>query len=132
MKENVMKLMFTLFLSIGILNIGTAQVAENKDSENKTAQQSENLCEQMVAKKLSRYIEYPEDAKFNEVEGVVVVRFATNQDSEVKSVRVLGKANKDLSEATIKAVHKMANRLYDGALAKNHVYRIPVNFTLLD
>lgn len=127
-----MKWMFALILGFGILNIGMAQVAEKKDCIEKATHVKENLCEQMVAKKLSGYVEYPEDAKFNEVEGTVVVRFTTNQKHEVENVRILGKADKDLSEATIKAVHKMATRLEKGALAKNHVYRIPVNFTIMD
>lgn len=127
MKTYVLKSVLSIMLFVGLMSFMSAQTNNLNNIQEQKLQQ-----EQLVAFQLSELIEYPQDAIYDEVEGVVYVRFATDENNNISNVRVLGNPNKDLSEAVIKAVHRLNKSNRKNIMTANQVYRIPVNFELDD
>lgn len=94
-------------------------------------QEEQKVCkDNVITSIVSDYVEYPENALFNENEGTVYVRFATDENQNLKSVRVLGESDKELAEAAQKAIERFADAEGKMMLAQSEVYRIPVKFEL--
>lgn len=119
-------------LTLVIILYSGFTLAQNKMEKcNKLAETEQKVCKDYVISTIvSDYVEYPENSLFNEQEGTVYVRFATDENQNLKSVRVLGNSDKDLGEAAQKAVEHFANAEGKMLLATNEVYRIPVKFEL--
>lgn len=126
MKTNVLKSVLSIMLFVGLMSFMNAQAKVNLTD----IQKQKLKKEQLVAFELSELVEYPQDAIYNEVEGVVYVRFTTDKNNEISNVRVLGKPDEDLSKAVIDAVHKLNKKRRKNIVTANQVYRIPVNFEL--
>ena len=124
--------MKTNILSIALMLIAGMAFGQNKlEKCNKLAQAEQKSCKDNVMTNIiSDYVEYPETAKDNFNEGTVYVRFATDENQNLKSVRVLGNSNEELAEAAKNAIEKFANSEGKMILAQNEVYRIPVKFEL--
>lgn len=119
-------------LTIWILCVSGIVFSQNKLQKcNKLAESEQKVCkDHIISTIVSDYVEYPENSLFNEEEGTVYVRFATDENQNLKSVRVLGNSDKELAEAAQKAVAHFANAEGKMLLATNEVYRIPVKFEL--
>jgi len=119
-------------LSIALMLIAGMALGQNKFEKcNKLAQAEQKTCkDNVITNIISDYVEYPETAKENFDEGTVYVRFATDENQNLKSVRVLGNSNEELAEAAEKAIEKFASTEGKMMLAQNEVYRIPVKFEL--
>ena len=124
MKTNIITLVIILLSGLGL--------AQNKMEKcNKLTETEQKVCkDHVISTIVSDYVEYPESSLFNEQEGTVYVRFATDENQNLKSVRVLGNSDKELAEAAQNAVEHFANAEGKMLLATNEVYRIPVKFEL--
>lgn len=120
MKNIIVKTVLSVCMMVSFFSLSQAQ--ETNVTHNKLVKK--------VTHKLADYVEYPAMAAKKGIEGTVYVRFVTGEDTKIKNVRVLGKNDPALSEAVMEAVEDMAADLSPNYLAKNEVYRIPVNFTL--
>lgn len=122
MKNNILAIM--VFCISGIV------FAQNKIEKcNKVAQEKQKTCKvNLIADFISDYAEYPSHALDNADEGIVYVRFATDANSDLKDVRVLGKSDAELADAAKSAIEKFAHSDAKILLAQNEVYRIPVRF----
>lgn len=130
MRTNFLKTMMSVAIFAGMMSFMNAQ--QTKDC-NQIDPKAQKACfEQLVAFSLSELIEYPESATFEETEGIVYVRFTTDENNDIQNIRVLGKANKDLADAVVTAVRKLDLQDSKKMMAANSVYRIPVNFELED
>ena len=117
------------FAAILISSFGFAQHKIEKC--NKLAESEQRVCkDNVIANLISDYVEYPKNAMDNQNEGVIYVRFTTDQNQNLKSVRVLGEPDEDLANAAKIAIEKFANSDGKMILAQNEVYRIPVKFVL--
>lgn len=119
-------------LTIAAVLISGFSFAQNKMEKcNKLVQEEQKVCkDNVITSIVSDYVEYPENALFNENEGTVYVRFATDENQNLKSVRVLGESDKELAEAAQKAIERFADAEGKMMLAQSEVYRIPVKFEL--
>lgn len=124
MKINI--LAFTLILISGFA------FGQNKMEKcNKLEQTEQKLCkDNVITHIISDYVEYPQTAKENFNEGTVYVRFVTDENQNLKSLRVLGESNENLAAAAQKAIEKFADAEGKMMLAQSEVYRIPVKFEL--
>lgn len=124
MKINI--LAFTLILISGFA------FGQNKFEKcNKLEQTEQKLCkDNVITHIISDYVEYPETAKENFNEGTVYIRFSTDENQNLKSLRVLGESDEELAAAAQKAIEKFAGAEGKMMLAQNEVYRIPVKFEL--
>jgi len=124
--------MKTNILSIALMLVAGISFAQNKlEKCNKVAVEKQKTCkDNVITNIISDYVEYPENAKENFNEGTVYVRFATDENQNLKSVRVLGNSNEELAEAAEKAIEKFAETEGKMMLAQSEVYRIPVKFEL--
>ncbi len=124
MKTNI--LAFTLILISGLA------FGQNKMEKcNKLAQTEQKVCkDNVITHIISDYVEYPESALEHQNEGTVYVRFATDVNQNLKSVRVLGDSDESLAAAAQKAIEKFADAEGKMMLTQNEVYRIPVKFEL--
>lgn len=119
-------LAFTLILISGVV------FGQNKMEKcNKLAQTEQKTCkDNVITHIISDYVEYPETAKENFNEGTVYVRFATDENQHLKSVRVLGDSDAELAAAAQKAIERFVDAEGKMMLTQNEVYRIPVKFEL--
>lgn len=119
-------------LSIVLMLITGMGFAQNKlEKCNKVAVEKQKTCkDNVITNIISDYVEYPETAKENFNEGTVYVRFTTDENQNLKSVRVLGNSNEELAEAAKNAIEKFAATEGKMMLAQGEVYRIPVKFEL--
>lgn len=117
-------------LTIFILCVSGIGFAQNKIEKcNSVAVEKQKSCkDNLIADLISDYAEYPEAALENAAEGTIYVRFTTDANSDLQNVRVLGKSDKELSEAAKSAIEKFSNSDAKSLLAQNEVYRIPVRF----
>ena len=117
-------------LTIFILCISGISFAQNKIEKcNSVAVEKQKSCkDNLIADLISDYAEYPSDALENADEGTVYVRFTTDANSDLQNVRVLGKSDKELSEAAKAAIEKFSHSDAKSLLAQNEIYRIPVRF----
>lgn len=124
--------MKTKILAFTLILISGLAFGQNKMEKcNKLAQTEQKVCkDNVITHIISDYVEYPETAKENFNEGTVYVRFATDENQNLKSVRVLGESNEELAAAAEKAIEKFAGAEGKMMLAQNEVYRIPVKFEL--
>lgn len=124
--------MKTYILAIATVLISGLALGQHKMEKcNRLAQTEQKICkDNVITHIISDYAEYPENSIFNENEGTVYVRFTTDENQNLKSVRVLGESDKDLAEAAQRAVERFADAEGKMILAQNEVYRIPVKFEL--
>ncbi len=124
--------MKTNILAITIFLISGFAFGQHKMEKcNKLAKNEQKTCkDNVITNIVSDYVVYPENSLFNENEGTVYVRFTTDENQNLKSVRVLGESDKELADAAKKAIEKFANAEGKMMLAQNEVYRIPVKFEL--
>src|SRR5690606_2080616 len=124
--------MKTNILSVALMLIAGIRFAQNKlEKCNKVAVEKQKTCIDNVMTNInSDYVEYPENAKENFNERTDYVRFATDENQNMKSVRVLGISNEELAEAAQNAIEKFAATEGKMMLAQSEVYRIPVKFEL--
>jgi|SRR5690606_2901109 len=114
-----------------VLTSGIAMAQHKMEKCNKLAQTEQKICkDNMITHIISDYVEYPETAKENFNEGTVYVRFATDENQNLKSLRVLGESDEELAVAAQKAIEKFAGAEGKMMLAQSEVYRIPVRFEL--
>jgi protein TonB len=76
---------------------------------------------------------YPEDAKKENITGMVVVRFIVNEDCSISNVEVLRGVNPSLDAEAIRVVKTLPKFEKPGKLngePVNVYYMIPINFTL--
>src|SRR5690606_10665388 len=101
MKINI--LAFTLILISGFA------FGQNKMEKcNKLAETQQKVCkDNVITHIISDYVEYPETAKENFNEGTVYVRFATDENQNLKSVRVLGESDENLAAAAQKRLKNL-------------------------
>lgn len=124
MKANI------LTLTLALMTAG-AFGQQKIEKCNKLAQSEQKTCkDNVITHIIADYVEYPDNAKENFSEGTVYVRFATDENQNLKSVRVLGDSDKELADAAQKAIEKFADAEGRMMLTQNEVYRIPVKFEL--
>ncbi|MXV37613.1 TonB family protein [Flavobacteriaceae bacterium Ap0902] len=126
MKNKVLKIVLSLSIVVGF---GMSSYAQECNTQEALMQK---MCYEKVATSLGEFIEYPDDAFFNDNEGRVVVRFSTNENSEITNVSVVEAPNKTLAKAVLKAVQLMALEGDTDFVAANITYKIPVDFNLND
>jgi len=98
---------------------------------NKLAQNEQKVCkDNVITHIIADYVEYPELAKENFNEGTVYVRFSTDENQNLKSIRVLGDSDEEFAAAAQNAIEKFAGSEGKMMLTQNEVYRIPVKFEL--
>jgi len=119
-------------LAFALILISGFAFGQNKlEKCNKLAQTEQKVCkDNLITHIISDYVEYPETAKENFNEGTVYVRFATDENQNLKSLRVLGESDEELAVAAQKAIEKFAGAEGKMMLAQSEVYRIPVKFEL--
>ena len=124
--------MKTKILAFTLILISGLAFGQNKlEKCNKLAQTEQKVCkDNVITHIISDYVEYPETAKENFNEGTVYVRFATDENQHLKSVRVLGESDEELANAAKKAIERFADAEGKMMLTQNEVYRIPVKFEL--
>ena len=124
--------MKTKILAFTLILISGLAFGQNKMEKcNKLAQTEQKVCkDNVITHIISDYVEYPEAAKENFNEGTVYVRFATDENQNLKSVRVLGESNEELAIAAKKAIERFADAEGKMMLTQSEVYRIPLKFEL--
>lgn len=124
--------MKTNIIAIAVMMISGLAFGQNKMAKcNKLAQAEQKVCkDNVITNIVSDYVEYPENSLYNENEGTVYVRFTTDENQNLKTVRVLGESDKELADAAQKAIEKFAHSEGKMMLAQSEVYRIPVKFEL--
>ena len=81
---------------------------------------------------ISANIKYPESAKKNGIQGVVIVRFCVTDKGEVENVQVLKGAEKSLDDEAVRVV-RMLKGWTPGKIKGDSVnvwYNIPITFKL--
>jgi len=124
--------MKTNILAFIVLIISGTAFGQNKMEKcSKMTQSEQKTCkDNVITHIIADYVEYPENAKENFNEGTVYVRFTTDENQNLKSVRVLGEPDEELAAAAQKAIEKFAGSEGKMMLTQNEVYRIPVKFEL--
>lgn len=119
-------------LTIAVILISGLSFGQHKMEKcKKLAQAEQKICkDNVITSIVSDYVEYPENALFNENEGTVYVRFTTDENQNLKTVKVLGDSDKELAAAAQKAIEKFADAEGKMMLAQSEIYRIPVKFEL--
>lgn len=119
-------------LTLFILCISGIGFAQNKIEKcNSVAVESQKSCkDNLIADLISDYAEYPSASLLKAEEALVYVRFTTDENSELKNLRVLGQSDQEFTEAAKSAIEKFSNSEAKIILAQNEVYRIPVRFEM--
>src|SRR5690606_27545553 len=91
-----------------VLTSGIAMAQHKMEKCNKLAETQQKVCkDNVITHIISDYVEYPETAKENFNEGTVYVRFATDENQNLKSVRVLGESDENLAAAAQKRLKNL-------------------------
>lgn len=124
--------MKTSILTFAFLSISCFVLSQNKVEKcNKLAQEEQRICkDDIITGLISDFVVYPESALENMNEGVVYVRFTTDDQSQIKNLRALGQSDRSLSEAAKTAVELFSKSENAHLLVNNEFYQIPVRFTL--
>ncbi|MGI9525826.1 MAG: TonB family protein [Weeksellaceae bacterium] len=127
MKNNILK--SVLAISLLVAFILPTQAQEQIDC-NSTQPLTQKMCYQKLVTNLGEFIEYPDEAYFNDNEGIVLVRFSTDENSQIKNVSIVEAPNRVLAKEVLKAVQLMALESRNNYMAANQKYRIPIQFSI--
>lgn len=124
-----MKISFLIILIV--LTSGITWAQNKIENCKKLVQTEQKICKNnVIAHIISEYVDYPKNALEQEKEGTIYVRFTTDNNQNLKSVRVLGDSNTELAAAAKEAIEKFVDSEGKMMLTQNEVYRIPVKFEL--
>ena len=122
---------YSVLAIVAILISGLSFAQHKLEKCNKLAGTEQKVCkDNVITSIVSDYVEYPENALFNEQEGTIYIRFTTDENQNLNTLRVLGDSDKELAVAAQKAIEKFAETEGKMMLAQNEIYRIPVKFEL--
>lgn len=85
-----------------------------------------------LKKWISNNIHYPEKAKFNGIQGSVVVKFVIEKDGSITNAEIVRGVDKDLNQEALRVVRKMTKWLpaKNKGIPVRSYYNLPVTFTI--
>lgn len=76
---------------------------------NKSSKSIENCAKEEMLNFIDEYLEYPETAKINGVEGMAVIQFTVWKDSTLRNIKIVRNPGEGTGEAAAKLVESMNN-----------------------
>lgn len=122
-----------MLLFVGAFSVQLqAQDAAKNCTKSVTIVKQHACMQDLMTYRMSELMEYPADALAMGIEGEVKLTITTDQAGRILDVNVVEGADRDLSDAVLKAANVMLMEFEQESLMGSFVYKIPVRFQLVD